>query len=156
MASFNFNATAVEPMQARTYDPLPNGDYEVMITKSDVKPTKAGTGHYIELEMQILSGEHSGRRHWERLNIDNPNKTAEDIAKQALAALCLAVGIKEIEQDTTELHDVPFLVGLEIDRKDPTRNRIVSYAAMSAPAGKAASAPAAKPAAAAPGKKPWA
>jgi hypothetical protein len=158
MATFNFNAAGVEPMAPRSYEPLPNGEYEMIITKSDVKSTKAGTGQYLELEMQVVSGEHSGRRHWERLNVSNPNKQAEDIAKAALAALCLAVGVTDIA-DTADLHDIPFIAALEIDRKEPDRNRIVGYSsAEAAPAPAAKPAPAARPAAPAAtgGKKPWA
>lgn len=158
MATFNFNAAAVEPMAPRSFAPLPNGEYEMIITKSDVKPTKAGTGQYLELEMQVVSGEHSGRRHWERLNVSNPNKQAEDIAKAALASLCMAVGVTDIA-DTADLHDIPFVAAVEIDRKEPDRNRIVGYSsAEAAPAPAAKPAPAARPAAAAAtgGKKPWA
>lgn len=154
MANFNFNANTVEPMAPRSYDPMPNGDYEMIITKSDVKPTKAGTGHYLELEMQVISGEHSGRRHWERLNIDNPNKQSEDIAKGALAALCLAVGVDDMT-DTEQLHDIPFTAKVEINRKEPDRNRITGYASAGGEAPAAALAPAAKPAAPAATKKPW-
>lgn len=153
MALFNFNAASVEPMPSRSFEPLPKGDYEMMIVKSDVKPTQAGTGHYIELEMHVLGGEHSGRRIWERLNVDNPNKTAQDIASAALASLCYAVGVQDMTE-TEQLHDIPFVAHIEIDKKDPTRNRVMGYAGISAPAPKAA-APAARPAAAAPAKKPW-
>lgn len=153
MAKFNFNSATVEPMPSRSFEPLPRGDYEMMIVKSDVKSTQAGTGHYIELEMHVLGGEHSGRRIWERLNVDNPNKTAQDIAQAALASLCHAVGISEIGE-TEELHDTPFVAHIDIDKKDPSRNRIMGYATAGAPAPKAA-APAARPAAAAPAKKPW-
>lgn len=155
MATFNFNANSVEPMQPRTYGPLPAGDYEMIIVKSDVKPTKAGTGHYLELEMQVVSGESSGRRHWERLNVDNPNKQAEEIAKEALAALCFAVGVTDME-DTVQLHDIPFVAHMEIDRKEPDRNRITGYATAGAAKPAApAPRPAAPAAAAAPGRKPW-
>lgn len=155
MATFNFNANTVEPMQPRTYGPLPAGDYEMIVVKSDVKPTKAGTGRYLELEMQVISGEHSGRRHWERLNVDNPNKQAEEIAKEALAALCFAVGVTDVE-DTVQLHDIPFVAHVEIDRKEPDRNRITGYVTAGAakPAAPAAR-PAAPAAAAAPARKPW-
>lgn len=156
MANFNFNASTVEPMQPRSFGPLPAGDYEMIIVKSDVKPTKAGNGHYLELEMQVLSGEHSGRRHWERLNVDNPNKTAQDIAEAALASLCFAVGVTDVN-DTMQLHDIPFIAHMEIDRKEPDRNKIMGYvnAGAAAVAAVPAKAPAAKPAAAAPARKPW-
>ena len=156
MATFNFNAAGVEPMQPRSYGPLPAGDYEMIIVKSDVKPTKAGTGHYLELEMQVVSGEHSGRRHWERLNVDNPNKTAQDIAEAALASLCFAVGVSNMD-DTVQLHDIPFVAHVEIDRKEPDRNKIMGYATAGAakPAAPAPAARPAAPAAAAPARKPW-
>lgn len=157
MPQFNFNAAAVEPQQPRQYGPLPAGEYEMMVVKSDVKPTKAGTGHYLELEMHVVSGEHSGRRLWERLNIDNPNKQAEDIAKQALAGLCGALGITDMTE-TEQLHDQVFTAFVEIDRKEPDRNRIVGYGSIAqapAPVAKPAARPAA-PAPGAPAKKPWA
>lgn len=154
MAQFQFNANSIEPQQPREYGPLPAGEYSMMVTKSAIKATKAGTGNYLELEMQVCAGEHSGRRHWERLNIDNPNKQAEDIAKAALASLCLAVGVTDLS-DTEQLHDIPFVATLEIDRKEPTRNRIVGYAADQVINAAPAPAPAARPAAAA-GKRPWA
>lgn len=126
MALFNFDATTVEPQKPRAYGPLPAGDYEMIVARSDIKPTNAGTGHYIELEMHVVSGEHSGRRLWERLNVDNPNKTAEDIAKQALSALQIAVNVPNM-RDTEELHDKRFIASVAIDRKDPERNRIMGY-----------------------------
>lgn len=155
MAKLSFSAHSVEPMAPRSYDPLPPGDYDMMIIDSAVKATKNGTGHYLELSMQVISGEHSGRRHWERLNVSNPNKTAEDIAKKALAALCLAVGKPEME-DSEELHDIPFIAVVEIDRKEPDRNRITGYMAATAMA-PAPAAPARQAAPAAPAKsaRPW-
>ena len=151
MAQFSFNAASAPTPQMGSRGPLPPGAYEVIIAQSDIKATKAGTGEYIELEMQVVDGEHSGRRLWERLNVNNPNKTAEDIAKAALGALCMAVGVDDLT-DTQQLHDIPFVIGVEIDRKDPTRNRVMSYGQASAPAPKAA-APV-KPAAPA-GVRPW-
>lgn len=151
MARFSFNSNDAPAMTSPSRGPLPAGQYEVVITKSDIKPTKAGTGEYIELEMQVVDGPHSGRRIWERLNVSNPNKQAEDIAKAALGALCVATGKLDME-DTEELHDIPFIVSLEIDRKDPERNRVMGYGQASAPV---APKPAARPAPAATGARPW-
>lgn len=152
MALFNFNAAAIEPAQPRNYDPLPAGEYAMMVVRSELKDTQSGTGQYIKLEMHVVSGEHAGRRVWENLNIDNPNKQAEDIARQQLASLCRAVGVVDLE-DTEELHDKPFIASIAIDRKDPTRNRVMGYKAENAaPAKPAAAKPApAKPAAG----RPW-
>ena len=154
MASLNFKASNVE-LTKRSYDALPEGDYEMIVTKSDTKPTKAGNGHYLELEMQIIAGQFSGRRHWERLNLDNPSQQTVKIAQEQLARLCMAMGLDEI-QDSEELHDRAFIATLGIDKKDATRNMVWDYKPAEAAA--PAPAPAAKPAAAAaPAKsaRPW-
>lgn len=155
MAQINFKASSVQiEERSSNFGPLPAGDYEMMIVKSDTKATKAGTGHYLECEMHILSGEHSGRRHWERFNLDNPNAQAVKIAQESLARLCAAIGVDEVD-DSEQLHDQPFIAEIGIDKKDDTRNVIWNYKpAMDVPAAK----PAAKPAAsAAPAKsaRPW-
>lgn len=153
MAQFSFNAATAPVSQAPARGPLPAGQYEVIITRSDIKTTQRGDGEYIELEMQVTEGQHAGRRHWERLNVNNPNKQAEDIARAALGQLCVATGVNDMT-DTEQLHDIPFVVSFEIDRKDPTRNRIMSYSAASSAQPKAPAAPA-RPAAPA-GARPWA
>ena len=155
MAQLNFRASAIQiEERSNNYSPLPAGEYEMMIVKSDTKPTKAGTGHYLECEMHVISGEHSGRRHWERFNLDNPNAQAVKIAQESLARLCAALGVDEVD-DSEQLHDRPFIAEVGIDKKDDQRNVIWGYqAALGAPA----QAPAVKPApSAAPAKsaRPW-
>ena len=156
MAKLNFNASAVE-ITERTYGPLPAGEYEMMVIKSDTKTIKAGNGHYLELEMQVLSGDQSGRRHWERLNLDNPSKKTVEIAEEQLARLCAALGLAQIE-DSEELHDRPFIATVVIDKRDPTSNRIYDFKPAEGAAPAPATAVAVKPAAvAAPAKssRPW-
>ncbi len=63
MASLNgFNAEEVEP--AAKFDPIPAGRYQAIITDSEQKPTKAGTGHYLQLTFQIQEGTYKGRILW--------------------------------------------------------------------------------------------
>ena len=54
-----FDANQVEPTAA--FDPIPAGKYLAVITESEMKPTKAGTGHYLQLTFQILEGEYKNR-----------------------------------------------------------------------------------------------
>ena len=131
MAQINFKASTIQfdERPSNNYGPLPAGDYEMMIVKSDTKATKAGNGHYLECEMHVLSGEHSGRRHWERFNLDNPNAQAVKIAQESLAKLCAAIGVDEVE-DSEQLHDQPFIAEVGIDKKDDTRNVIWGYKAV--------------------------
>lgn len=149
MPQFQFDASEVAPQPSKSYEPLPRGMYQGIVIESSIKPTKAGTGEYIELVIQVTDGVHSGRRLWERLNVSNPNKTAEDIARAQLASLCQAVGVTKLS-NTEQLHDIPFALEVDVDRKDPTRNRIMGYgsvqlAAQTKPAAAPAAAGAAKP-----------
>lgn len=152
MAQFNFNASAHQPtVSGPIRAPVPKGIYQAIVMDSTIKATKAGDGQYIELMLQIIEGEHSGRRVWDRLNVSNPNKKAEDIALAQLQALCNAVGVPQLN-DTAQLHDKPFALVLDIDRKEPDRNRVMGYQSAGWVEQPKQSAPAAAPAAS---KKPW-
>ena len=69
-----FDANDVEP--SADLEPIPAGKYQAVITESEMKPTKAGNGHYLQLAFQIIEGEYRNRFVWARLNLDNPNATA--------------------------------------------------------------------------------
>ena len=73
MPSLNgFNASEVGP--AADFEPIAPGSYTAVITESETKPTKAGTGSYLQFTFQIVDGEHKGRLLWARLNLDNPSE----------------------------------------------------------------------------------
>ncbi len=158
MASLNFKASSIQIEERTTsYGPLPAGEYEMMVVKSTTKPTKSGNGSYLELEMHIISGEHTGRRHWERLNLDNPSLQTVKIAEEQLARLCVALGLDEVD-DSDQLHDKPFVAEFGIDKKDSTRNVIWGYRAITgAPVSPAKLKTTTPPPAAAPAKsaRPW-
>ena len=127
MATLNFSTDGVEPLQP--FEILPAGRYEAMIVSSEQKATKAGTGSYLQLDFQIISGEQHGRYVWSRLSLDNPNETAVRIAQQELAAICMALGLTGVGE-SEELHDKPLLIDVAIERgkdgRDDT-NRIKAY-----------------------------
>lgn len=122
-----FDAQTVEPNDS--FDPLPNGDYLCIITASEMRPTKAGDGAYLELEMQVLEGQYQGRKLWDRLNLNNANDTTVKIAKGTLSAICRAVGVLQ-PKDSCELHDLPMLVKVACKKRDDTdelTNVVKSY-----------------------------
>lgn len=100
------------------YTPLPPGDYRVHVVESDMKSTKDGRGNYLQLELEVLDGEHAGRKLTERLNIDNPNQQAVDIAQRTLNAICVAVGKLSIS-DSNELHNIPMIATVKVDPPKP-------------------------------------
>ena len=138
MAALNFNAAAVEPQQS--FDALPPGRYEAIISESEMKDTKAGTGQYLQLTFTVVGGQHEGRKLWSRLNLVNPNATAVQIAERELSAICHCVGIME-PGDSEELHNIPLTVDV-VQELNPQSgqmtNRIKGYSqANGAPAPKA-------------------
>lgn len=147
--SFNAN----EQKEMTNFEPLPAGEYLARIVESEVKPTSAGTGHYLQLVFQIMSPGFDTRKVFNNLNLDNPNPKAVDIANRELGAICKAVG-KPVIQDSVELHGLPMTIKLKIT--PPTANyaasnAITSYTAASGPAGAAPTTqPTTAPAAAAP------
>jgi len=112
-----FDARNVEQMDE--FEPIPAGKYVAAVVASDMKPTKAGDGSYLELQFQILEGPHKGRILWDRLNLDNPNALAVKIARSQLAAICKAVGVLT-PNDSTELHNLPLLIRVGRKRREDT------------------------------------
>ena len=62
MARFatSFDATSVEPTTA--YELLPAGKYRAQIVESEMRVTKNGMGQFLWLMLDILEGEHKGRK----------------------------------------------------------------------------------------------
>ena len=106
MAEMKFDANEVEPRKA--FDPLPAGKYVCVITESEEKETKAGTGSYLQLTIQLIEGEYESRKVWDRLNLNNPNDQAVAIARATLSALCRATNVMKLT-DSSQLHDIPFV-----------------------------------------------
>ena len=132
-----FDASQVEPNTS--FDPVPAGKYTVVITASEMKPTKSGAGHYLELTFQVQEGEYKNRRLWSRLNLDNPNATAVQIAQADLSAICRAVGVLA-PNDSVELHNLPLEISVRCKKRSDTgeiSNEIKGYAKKASPVGAA-------------------
>ena len=123
-----FNANNVDP--SVEFEPIPAGKYLAMITDSEMKPTKSGSGSYLQLTFQILEGEYKGRFVWARLNLDNPNATAVQIAQAELSAICRAVGVMT-PSDSVQLHNLPLVISVKCKKRgdtDEVANEIKGYA----------------------------
>ena len=131
-----FDASKVEP--STTFDPIPAGKYLAAIITSEMKSTKAGNGHYLELTFQVLEGELKGRKVWGRLNLDNPNAQTVKIARGELSAICRAVEVLT-PQDSTDLHNLPLVITVRCKKRQDTgeiSNEIKGYAKREAASGK--------------------
>ncbi len=152
MAKLNFNPSTVPA--ATTYELIPVGSYLAMAVSTEVKPTKSGTGHYLQIVFEIVDGAAKGRKIFQRLNISNESPTAEKIAQQELAAICKATIGDRVLEDSDELLNIPLTIDVIIEAGKggySDQNRIKNYRPASQPA-----APVAQAAKAAPTKPVWA
>lgn len=145
------------PKDEGNFEPIPAGWYSVTITKAEVKDTKAGTGEYIHMRMDVMGPTHQGRVLFANLNLRNPNPKAEEIGRQQLNSVITALGIPAI-RDSDQLIGGQLQVKVAI-RHEPPRdpeNEVKGYKAISGSSMPAASS---KPSDA-PGKAaaapPWA
>lgn len=174
MAQLNFDARQVAPDQGQQ-DPVPAAWYNAVMDKSEMKPTKDGTGARLEMQFKIIDGQFANRKIFEGLNLQNSNPVAQEIAYKQLSAIAHAVNVLLVE-DSQQLHNIP--LKLKVGLKAATgqyeaKNEIKAYkninevvtqpaAAPGAPAAFGAGAPAAfgapPPAAFAPpaAGQPWA
>lgn len=124
----SFDATTVAPRE--DFTALPAGEYLAQIVDSDMKPTKKNDGQYAELTFEVMDGEFKSRRVWARLNLDNPNPKAVEIAQRDLSSICHAAGKLQI-RDTQELHYKPMVIRVEVSKRDgyADSNEIKAYKA---------------------------
>ena len=126
MAQLNFNAAEID---TTSRDAIPSGTYEAVVTDSEMKATKNGLGMGINLTFEILSdGPAKGRKVFVWINYEHPKAEAQRIGREELASLCKAVGVAELN-DTNQLHNLPLLITVGLDRNDPTKNVIKAYKA---------------------------
>ena len=154
--TFDQNAEAQQD-----FAPIPTGEYAAQIVDSDMKPTRNNDGHYLELTYQVIDGPYQNRKVWVRLNLDNPNTQAVEIANRQFASIREATGVAN-PRDSQELHYKPHTIRVEMipagtPRKNSTptqkdSNEVRGWKKLDdgIPFAAAPSAPAAAPAAA-----PW-
>jgi hypothetical protein len=166
MAQLNFDARSVVPDSGQQ-DPIPAGWYNVVMDKSEMKPTKDGTGMRLEMQFKVIDGQYVSRKVFEGLNLQNSNPVAQEIAYKQLSAIAHAVNVLIVE-DSSQLHNIPLKIKVNLkgagggyDAKNEIKaykniNEVVAApaAAPTAPAAFGAPPPAFAPAAPAPAFAP--
>ena len=142
MASLVFDATTIEIDDRPSFGLLPKDNYTVVIVEADYRETKKRNGHMLAITLEVTKGEHTGRRLWENLNLDNPSQQAVKMAQQDLAQILMATGLGRM-QDTSELLYKEIVVAVRIKPATADRSEENVIDAYLAPAGAAPVAPAA-------------
>ena len=112
MAQLNFDASQVAPNTGNP-DPIPAGWYNAQIDESEMKPTKDGTGTYLQLRFSVVEGQYANRKVYARLNLRNSNPVAQEIAYHELSAICHATGVMQL-QDSQQLHGIPMKIKVKL------------------------------------------
>lgn len=104
--NLSFDANSVQPASA-DFEPVPGGWYQFVIEKSELKPTKAGTGAMISLMAKIQGPTHANRVVFGNINYQNPNPQAQEIGQRQLSALCHSIGVLNLN-NVGQLCGIPF------------------------------------------------
>lgn len=126
---------------------LPEGKYQAVIASTSEKTSKNGD-RYVELELEVIAGEHQGRKVRDILNLWHPNEKPRNIARQTLKAICEAIERKV--SDTSQLCNYPLLlsVGVEDNTYNGNTskvNRVKGYAKLERSVPQQSQAPTAQP-----------
>lgn len=122
-----FNAAEVQPS---SFEAIPTGTYEAVISNSESRPMKSGNGMGFNLEFEIISGECKGRKVFAWITFEHrTSPDAQRIGREQLSAICRAVGVTQLN-DTAQLHNLPLHIVVALDKNDPTRNIIKGFKAV--------------------------
>lgn len=117
-----FDATTVDPNTA--YEALPPGDYVVQIVESSMEPTRNGNGRYLKIKLEVTDGDQKGKVVFDRLNLENPNAQATEIARRTFSAICHACGVLSV-QDSEQLHLIRMTAKVaKVPRTDRDGNKV--------------------------------
>jgi len=124
-----YDATNHEP--TNDFDPIPPGWYPAEVIEDEFKATKAKTGEYLQLTWRIQdnSPAHGGRYVWDRLNLDNPNPTAVEIAEETLKNIMVAIELAKLD-DSKQLKNQGCFIKIKIrpaDGQFDASNEITGY-----------------------------
>lgn len=116
MAALNFNPLEHDVL-GEGYTVYPAGRYPVAVKKDEVKGNAANTSGYLQLDLEILDGQHKGGVIPWRINLYNQNDQAREIAGRELATVCFACNIHHLP-DSSMLRGIPFQVQVAENEMD--------------------------------------
>ena len=102
MANIADFSNRADELPEQEFQPIPDGWYQTEIKKAELKPTKDGTGEYINVQYSVLGPAHAGRVVFGMINVRNKNPEAETIGLRQLKELRAACGLAVL-RDTDEL-----------------------------------------------------
>ena len=113
-----------------SYQPIPEGDYNLRVSDAEMKATRSG-GSMLKLSIEVLGPSCAGRKFFQNFNIRCSSAQAENIGIQQLKMLWQASGGNGTPTDTDQFIGRTFRakVGIEESKDDRygPQNRIRRY-----------------------------
>lgn len=104
-------------IESNSFDPIPSGKYQAIVSEAEVKETKAGNGKYLNLQLKIVGEKYEGRVIFDMINFENSSQKAEVIGKAKLGKLVLALGLDEVT-DTDDLLGITIGIKVSVEHDD--------------------------------------
>ena len=119
MSNLGFELNDGNAPEQQDFTPIPAGWYQVTIEKAEAKPTKDGTGAYINLQCKVLGPSYANRVIFGMINYKSKSDQAEVIGKRLLDSLRRAMKIDRlVDTDQFVGGTVEAKIGIQIS-KDP-------------------------------------
>jgi hypothetical protein len=158
MSTLNWSDLIKDAGEASSYEPLPDGDYDLSVAEATAKVTQSGKTMF-SIKAQVESGAFAKRLVWDNLTISPENSTALGIFFRKMASLGL--GREYFDTNPTNAQIESAMVGRRFRAQIGTkiyqgnkRNELKNYYPATAPAGSVPPVPAAAAPAAAPAPAP--
>jgi hypothetical protein len=90
MAQLNWGEIVAEAGEATGFDPLPAGDYDLMVLEATTKLTQKDSKTMFSIKTQVQNGPFKGRLIWDNLVVSPENATALGFFFAKMAALGLS------------------------------------------------------------------
>lgn len=157
MSTLNWSDLIKEAGETASYEPLPDGDYEMSVLEATYKVSQSGKPMF-SVKAEVQSGPHAKRLVWDNLVVSQDNATALGIFFQKMGAL--GFGREYFDTNPTPAQIEQSLKGRSFRAKVGSRvwqgnkkNEIKNYYSLAA-SSVTASAPAPAPVASAPAPAP--
>jgi len=139
-----FKAEQVEqpkPVQKKTFTPIPKGWYKATVKSVEPRNNKNGNGSHLLVVWEVISGEHQGRKLFDRFTLESvkrnnqgeivPNEQAVQIGHRRLSEMSWALCHPQWD-DTDELlgRQCKVLVFVRISEKYGDSNDVKAYEAI--------------------------
>jgi hypothetical protein len=86
------NITADPSKAAKSYDPIPEGDYDLLVEKIEEKNSKNGDP-MLSIKLKVENGEHTGRLLFETIMLNHANAAVVEMGQRKLHGLMLLTGV---------------------------------------------------------------